>query len=111
MPPVAVETSLSQAGAEATADEDRRLCRLQYAAGRIESCPGPDCPFWEEGGAVLPAGCMLERLGVDLERHPEIAHALLQTRRKLAQAVTDEDEDEARSLFYRLVPAARDSVT
>jgi hypothetical protein len=83
------------------------LCALQYAEGRIEVCPGPGCPFWEEGGAVVPGRCLIERLGLDLEGRPELAHGLLQIRRKLDQAGTEEDENEARSLFYRLVPAAR----
>ena len=84
------------------------LCALQFAAGRIEACPGGGCPFWEEGGAVLPGGCMIQRLALDLERRPELAHALLQVRRKLDLALSKEDEDEAKSLFYRLVPRARE---
>jgi hypothetical protein len=83
-------------------------CPLQYAAGRVEVCPGPGCPFWEEGGAVLPGGCIVQRLGLDLDNRPELAHALLQVRHKLDQALDREDEDEARSLFYRLVPSARE---
>jgi len=85
-----------------------RLCQLQYRAGRIEPCPGADCPFWEEGGAALPAGCIFERLDLDLDERPGLVHALLQVRRGLDQAVTREDEEETRSLFYRLVPAAHD---
>ena len=85
-----------------------RLCALQYRAGRIEVCPGADCPFWEEGGAAIPGHCVFERLNLDLDEPPGLVHALLQVRRSLNQAVTAEDEEEARSLFYRLVPAARD---
>ncbi|HUK95365.1 MAG TPA: hypothetical protein VLU96_09950 [Gaiellaceae bacterium] len=85
-----------------------RLCHLQYRAGRIEPCRETDCPFWEEGGAALPGGCVLQRLDLDLDATPSLVHALLQVRRGLAQAVTTEDEREARSLFYRLVPAARE---
>jgi len=88
-----------------------RLCHLQYLAGRIEPCRETDCPFWEEGGAALPGGCILRRLDLDLEARPGLVHALLQVRRGLAQAVTAEDEKDARSLFYRLVPAARDNDT
>lgn len=77
-----------------------RLCALQYHADRIEACPGADCPFWDEG-------CILERLDLDLDVRPELAHALLQVRRRVEQAVTAEDEEGARSLFYRLVPRAR----
>ena len=85
-----------------------RICSLQYRAGRIESCPGADCPFWEEGGAAIPGHCIFERLDLDLDARPSLVHALLQVRRGLNQAVTGEDEESARSLFYRLVPAARD---
>jgi hypothetical protein len=84
-----------------------RLCGLQYRAGRIEACHGADCPFWEEGGATIPGDCIFERLSLDLDERPELVHGLLQVRRSLAQAVTSDDEQEARSLFYRLVPVAR----
>jgi hypothetical protein len=84
---------------------DRLLCGLADAAGRVEACPGPSCPFWEEGGALIPAGCMVERLGLQLEANPRLAHGLVQVRRKLDQATSRKDEAEARSLFYRLVPA------
>jgi hypothetical protein len=77
-----------------------RLCALQYHADRIEACPEADCPFWDDG-------CLIERLDLDLEARPELAHALLQVRRRVEQAVTAEDRDGARSLFYRLVPRAR----
>jgi hypothetical protein len=88
-------------------DERHRFCALQYAEGRFEVCPGPGCPFWEEGGAVMPGRCRIERLGLDLDARPKLALVLLQIRQKLEQAGTEEGEDEARSLFYRLVPAAR----
>lgn len=84
-----------------------RLCGLQYRASRIELCPGADCPFWEEGGAVTPGQCIFKRLDLDLDETPGLVHALLQVRRALYQSVTREDEEGARSLFYRLVPAAR----
>ena len=85
-----------------------RLCGLQYRAGRIEACPGADCPFWEEGGAAIPGHCIFERLSLELDERPGLVHALLQVRRNLNQSVTSEDEEDARSLFYRLVPVARD---
>jgi len=83
-----------------------RLCHLQYRAGRIEPCGEGDCPFWEE--AALPGGCLLQRLDLDLDAKPDLVHALLQIRRALAHSVTSEDEQDARSLFYRLVPSARE---
>jgi hypothetical protein len=89
-------------GTEAETRVCRRLCRLQYAAGRIEDCPGAGCPFWEEGGAALPGGCVLERLGLDLEGRPELVEALIKIRSRLGTASTREDEQELHSLFYRL---------
>lgn len=84
-----------------------RHCRLQRLETGIAICTGLGCPFWEAGGAVLAGGCVLERLVPDLEARPELVPALLQVRRKLEQALSQEDEDEARSLLYQLVPAAR----
>lgn len=80
------------------------LCRLLYAASRIEACPREGCPFWEQGGAVLEGGCALERLELDLERKPELTDALLEVRRMLERARTREEEQEARRLFRRLLP-------
>lgn len=63
-----------------------RLCSLQDAAGRIEAC-STACPFRDQGGAVLPGGCMLERLGVDLKGRSERVEALLKIRRRLERAL------------------------
>ena len=40
------------------------LCRLALLAGQGEACPLNACPFWEEGGAVVDAGCLWARLPV-----------------------------------------------
>lgn len=60
-------------------------CLIQGALGRVEACPGDPCPFWEEGGAVTPGGCAVERLGLptslDLRRRPDLAVWLLDVRR------------------------------
>ena len=85
-----------------------RLCRLASAIGETEACPYAGCPFWEEGGAVVPAGCMLDRLAGDLDRRPELALALLPVRRKLEQVHDQEDEAEAYALVFRLLRRARD---
>jgi len=53
-----------------------QLCSLQRAAGFREPCPGKGCRFWEEGGALLPAGCVIERLGLNPTARPEPAAAL-----------------------------------
>ena len=34
-----------------------KLCTIQLAVGEVEVCPEGACPFWEEGGAALDAGC------------------------------------------------------
>lgn len=86
----------------ATGIEERteeKLCLLQYAAGRIESCPAGRCPFWESGGAVLAGGCAVERLGLglEIETNPQLAHWLLRVRTRL------EDTGDGR-LFYQLLP-------
>ncbi len=78
-----------------------RLCRLQYAAGRVEACPEERCPFWEPGGAVIEGRCVFERL--DLPGSPKLAAWLLRIRTMLESAHTREEEDEAWHLFYRLL--------
>jgi hypothetical protein len=59
------------------------LCHLKRAVGNAEACPGPSCPFWEEG--AVQSGCGLERLSLDIAR-PELAAYLLELRAALEQA-------------------------
>ena len=74
---------------------ESRNCTLRIAAGsHTEACPGERCPFWEAGGAVLPGGCAIEYLGVEL-RTPGLAAFLLETRKRLEQA---RDSAEAAAL-------------
>jgi hypothetical protein len=73
------------------------LCPLQYAASRIEECPGPRCPFWV-GPSGKKGGCAVTLAGIDLERSPETVAALLKLRRVLDHGGVD----EGRSLFYLL---------
>jgi hypothetical protein len=63
-----------------------RLCMLEYAAGRIEECPRNGCPLWEPGGAVLEAGCMLERFLPAEDWTPELAARWLRIRREAERA-------------------------
>lgn len=86
-----------------------RRCSLQDEAGGIEAC-STACPFWEEGGAVIPGGCMLKRLELDLKGQPELVEALLEIRRMVERAPSRAEEEEARSLFYRLLATARRDV-
>jgi len=80
------------------------LCALQYAAGRVEACPGPVCPFWEEGGAVVEAGCAVQRLGLRLEGNTDLVAWLLRIRTALREAEAPEEREEALHLFHRLLP-------
>lgn len=68
-------------------------CTLRLATGVVEFCPQQRCAFWEEGGAVVEGGCVIERLGVDVRR-PDVAGYLLDARERLAQA-RDRSEAEA----------------
>lgn len=78
-----------------------RLCVLQGTVGRTETCPRERCPFWEEGGAVIDAGCFLERVLPVEDWTPELAHRWLRIRSRVAGGAGD-----ARRLFYLLPPAA-----
>jgi hypothetical protein len=80
------------------------LCRLQHAAGRIETCPEERCPFWEPGGAALAGRCAVEQ--VDLSGRQQLAAWLLRIRTQLELASTREQEDQVRRLFYRLLASA-----
>jgi hypothetical protein len=68
-------------------------CTLPLAQGTVEPCTGDRCAFWEPGGAVATAGCLIERLGVDVRR-PDLAAYLLETRERLEEA-RDLSEAEA----------------
>jgi hypothetical protein len=80
-----------------------RLCRLQDAVHRIEMCPGTRCPFWEEGGPIVEPGCAFERINLELHAQPELAHQLLEMRKMLEQPASENDVNEARRLFFRLL--------
>lgn len=65
-------------------------CTLRVAAGRgDESCPREVCAFWQAGGAVVEAGCSVDRLAPDVRR-PDIASFLLELRERL-ELVRDSD--------------------
>lgn len=80
------------------------LCPLQYAAGRVEACPGAACPFWEEGGAVVEAGCAVQRLGLPLEEGSDLVSWLLRVRTALREAGAPEERRAALHLFHLLLP-------
>ena len=59
-----------------------KLCTLTAVAGDDEECARGWCAFWERGGAVVEAGCAIERLGVRIEE-PDLARYLLDVRCEL----------------------------
>jgi hypothetical protein len=86
---------------QSTSASEARLCRLQYEVGRVEPCPEERCPFWEAGGAVVGAGCAFDR--VDVSGNTAFAAWLLRIRKRLESARMNEEDGEARRLFYRLL--------
>jgi hypothetical protein len=70
-----------------------KRCILRLATGVMELCPQQRCVFWEEGGAVVQGGCVIERLGPDVRR-PDVAGYLVEVRERLDKA-RDRSEAEA----------------
>ena len=85
-----------------------KLCSLRDAVGERELCPGADCAFWEEGGAVLEAGCAVERLGVPVERQRDLGRHLLELRLRVEGARTELQRRDARRRFSELLNLNRD---
>jgi hypothetical protein len=79
------------------------LCRIKLTLGDVESCPKGACPFWEPGGAIVEAGCGLERLRIDVDR-PDLAAYLVDLREALEAARNAREREEARQAFASLVP-------
>ena len=79
------------------------LCRIKLSLGDVEECPEGACPFWESGGAILQAGCGLERLRIDVDR-PDLAAYLVDLRGALEAARDAREREEARRAFAGLVP-------
>ncbi len=85
------------------------ICALHHTTGTIEACPGAECPFWESGGAVVSAGCAFERIQIEFETRPGVAHWLLGIRESLESARTEEEKASAhRALKEFLPPGLRD---
>jgi hypothetical protein len=75
---------------------------LSQAVGQIHDCPGARCAFWERGGAVVEAGCAVQRLGLDLS-NSDLVRYLLELRQALEEAGSDEEEGIARRGLDALV--------
>ena len=71
------ETASRDAG---TPFAEPRLCDLQYAAGRIEGCPGEACLYWVDDA------CMLTPLRTDIVSDPQLACFLLDLRSRVGGA-------------------------
>ena len=83
--------------------EEERFCSLATAVGHDETCPRAWCAFWEKGGAVVEAGCAIERLGLAVS-DPVIAAYLLDLRHELETARDEEAADVARRHLSNLAP-------
>jgi hypothetical protein len=78
-------------------------CTLWLGAeGKVEPCSHERCAFWEPGGAVVPGGCLIERLGVDVRRR-DLASYLLETRERLEEARDLSEAESARREFSRRI--------
>jgi hypothetical protein len=82
---------------------ETKACRLwTVARGTSSPCPRGRCAFWEPGGAVIEAGCSLERLCIDLAQ-PGLAGYLLDVRERLDRARNFEEAEAAhREFAHRL---------
>jgi hypothetical protein len=80
-----------------------QLCHIKLTLDETEACPEGACPFWEAGGAVIGAGCAIERLGIDFRR-PDLAAYLLELRGALEAARDTTEREQARLAFAELVP-------
>jgi hypothetical protein len=85
-----------------------KQCSLRVSVGERELCPGADCAFWEEGGAVLEMGCAVERLGVPVDRRPDLARHLLELRLRVEEARTEFQRRDAHRRFSELLNLNRD---
>ena len=66
--------------------------------GRASACD-EQCPFWEEGGAVAPPGCALERILPEEDWPTELAERWLRVR----EAAGSADDWRPTSLFSILL--------
>ena len=83
---------------------DQPLCALHVATGSREECPGQACAFWEEGGAVVDAGCVFERVQFELETRPDVARWLLHIRTDLENARSAAELRRIRSSLNEVLP-------
>jgi hypothetical protein len=80
---------------------DRLPCRAQPVANRVGGCPDDRCPLWQPGGTIFEGRCVYDEL--DVPDRQTFESWLLRLRRELARARSDEERNELRRLFYRLL--------
>ncbi len=85
-----------------------KQCTLRVAVGEHETCPGGACAFWEAGGAVLEAGCAIERLGVPVSSRPDLARHLLDLRLRIEEARDEVERRIAHRRFNELLNLNRE---
>jgi hypothetical protein len=85
-----------------------KQCSLRAAVGEHELCPGTACAFWEEGGAVVEAGCAIERLAIPVQQDPALARHLLDLRLRLEEARDDAERRAAHRRFSELLNLNRE---
>jgi hypothetical protein len=82
--------------------EDKTCTLRRSAHGVSERCSRDRCGFWEPGGAVLEGGCLVERLGIDLNQR-DLATYLLDTLERLEKARNLAEAGKAHRQFSRRV--------
>jgi hypothetical protein len=80
------------------------LCALHLALGERERCPGAACAFWEDGGAVVDAGCAFDRVKLEFHARPDVARWMLGIRHSLESARSAEEKERARSAINCVLP-------
>ena len=85
-----------------------KRCSLRQAVGEHELCPGVECAFWEEGGAVVEPGCAIERLGVPVDLHRDLARHLLDLRLRIDEARSGVERRDAHRRFSELLNLNRE---
>ena len=82
--------------------EDKTCTLRRSAHGVSERCSHDRCGFWEAGGAVLEGGCLIEHLGIDLDRR-DLATYLVDTLERLEQGRSHAAAEQAHRQFSRRV--------
>jgi hypothetical protein len=85
---------------------NEKVCLLKASVGQVEACGHDACGFWEHGGALVPAGCAIERLGLtcELHRSPDLAGWLLGLRQQLERGSTDDERTDLHRHVRQLLP-------